>query len=177
MKSNSFFKFITSKIFINFMLSLFFGYLGVNYLWYEKNKLVKYIAFILKQILLYALITIIIFWAIETDPQLKYTKTVILSIFVICILVWWLLDVSFSVYDLIKDKKQDDKINFQVKLQQLILDSIAQNDKTYLQYVHLANQFRNDRFNLFIDFYFPNLSVKTNPMKIINHEGYEPFKN
>lgn len=174
---HSFLKFITTKVFLNFMLSLLFGYLGINYLWYEKNKFVKYICFILKQILLYALITIIIFWAIETDPQLKYTKTVILSIFVICILVWWLLDVSFSVYDLMINKKQDDKINFQVKLQQLILDSIAQNDKKYLQYVHLANQFRNDRFNLFIDFYFPNLSVKTDPMNIINHEGYELFKN
>lgn len=177
MMQHSFFKFITSKIFINFMLSLCFGYLGINYLWYEKNKLVKYISFVLKQILLYALITIIIFWAIETDPQLKYTKTVILSIFVICILVWWLLDVSFSVYDLIKDKKQDDKIKFQVKLQQLILDSIAQNDKTYLQYVHLANQFRNDQFNLFINQHFHNLSPKTDPDQIINHAGYEPFKN
>lgn len=173
---HSFLKFITTKVFLNFMLSLLFGYLGINYLWYEKNKFVKYICFILKQILLYALITIIIFWAIETDPQLKYTKTVILSIFVICILVWWLLDVSFSVYDLMINKKQDDKIKFQVKLQQIILDHISENDKKYLQYVHLANQFRNDQFNLFINQYFSNLSPKTDPDQIINHVGYEPFK-
>ena len=173
---NSFLQFITTRVFINFMLSLFFGYLGINYLWYEKNKLVKYICFTLKQILLYALITIIIFWAIETDPQLKYTKIIILSIFVICILVWWLLDVSFSVYDLMKNKRQDDKIKFQVKLQQIILDHISSDNKNYLQYVHLANQFRNDQFNLFINNYFPKLSSKTDPDQIINHDGYEPFK-